>query len=285
MIRSLMVFCYRLLRYRPFRVFRFSFYRNYDIKKSDDQLLLTRLCYEGHHLEKAVKNDYSETRGKDRAILLEKIAAEVAGRNLGRPHLIHWAETILAEFAAKQERKKMALPQPVDIVDDDLPVSNPDIVRAISNRRSVRFWRPEPVDRESIEKIVEAGMNGPLACNRQALRVGLFENESDTMVLGTAANKSMLSKAPLILYVAVDRRLYYEKYAAALDAGSFCANALLAVEAFGLGGCWMYQCETADQKKYDALRAYYLDEMPATKTAAKFGYTPAYFKKIRSEFC
>ena len=38
------------------------------------------------------------------------------------------------------------------------------------------------------------------------------------------------------------------------------------------------------KKKYDALRAYYLDDMPAREVSAKFGYTSAYFKKIRSEF-
>jgi hypothetical protein len=42
--------------------------------------------------------------------------------------------------------------------------------------------------------------------------------------------------------------------------------------------------KSPEQKKYDALRAYYLDEMSAHEVAANFGYTPAYFKKLRSEF-
>lgn len=42
--------------------------------------------------------------------------------------------------------------------------------------------------------------------------------------------------------------------------------------------------QSPEQKKYDALRAYYLDEMPAHEVAAKLGYTPAYFKKLRSDF-
>lgn len=42
--------------------------------------------------------------------------------------------------------------------------------------------------------------------------------------------------------------------------------------------------QTPKQKKYDALRAYYLDDMSAREVSAKFGYTSAYFKKIRSEF-
>jgi hypothetical protein len=42
--------------------------------------------------------------------------------------------------------------------------------------------------------------------------------------------------------------------------------------------------QSPEQKKYDALRAYYLDDMHAHEVAAQFGYTPAYFKKLRSEF-
>jgi hypothetical protein len=42
--------------------------------------------------------------------------------------------------------------------------------------------------------------------------------------------------------------------------------------------------QSPEQKKYDALRAYYLDGMPASEVVAKFGYSPTYFKKIRSDF-
>ena len=42
--------------------------------------------------------------------------------------------------------------------------------------------------------------------------------------------------------------------------------------------------QSPEQKKYDALRAYYRDAIPAREVAAQFGYTPGYFKKLRSEF-
>jgi transposase len=42
--------------------------------------------------------------------------------------------------------------------------------------------------------------------------------------------------------------------------------------------------QSPEQKHYDALRAYYLDEMPAKEVATQFGYTSAYFKKLRSDF-
>jgi len=42
--------------------------------------------------------------------------------------------------------------------------------------------------------------------------------------------------------------------------------------------------QSPEQKKYDALRAYYLDAMPASEVTTKFGYSVTYFKKIRSVF-
>lgn len=38
------------------------------------------------------------------------------------------------------------------------------------------------------------------------------------------------------------------------------------------------------QKKYEALRAFYVDKIEHKEVADKFGYTPAYFKKLRSSF-
>jgi hypothetical protein len=42
--------------------------------------------------------------------------------------------------------------------------------------------------------------------------------------------------------------------------------------------------DNPDQRKYEALRAFYLDGKSGKEVVQKFGYTPAYFKKIRFEF-
>jgi hypothetical protein len=38
------------------------------------------------------------------------------------------------------------------------------------------------------------------------------------------------------------------------------------------------------QKQYEALRAFYVEGLPANEVAQEFGYSPLYFKKMRSEF-
>ncbi|MCP4213893.1 MAG: hypothetical protein GY765_04510 [bacterium] len=249
---------YRLLKYKSFRVCRFFYYLHSSITKCDNSLLLTRICYEGHHLEKAVKRQNSNTRGKERARRLSRLVEEANKRNCGNQQLLKWAEAIRAAFQLKQETKEMRLER---VTERDTATSEPGVMEALLNRKSIRFWLPRSVKPPVVEKIIEAGLNGPLSCNRQAIRVGVVANETQHMVPGSAANKSMMAKAPLILYIAVDRRMYYEKYAPALDTGSFCANALLAAEALGTAGCWIYQCEAANQRKlrkrFGLSRSYY----------------------------
>jgi nitroreductase len=244
-IMQLIKLLYELFKYKTLRRIKFWFYNSYDIRKSDDELLITRICYEGHHLEKAIKHSFSENLGKDRANRLKKMIEEAKKRNLKQEKIIYWAEELLDKFALRQQEKSRLISQCDAIT---IPSNGNTVIKAILSRKSIRFWLPKLVNRDLVEKIIEAGMNGPSSCNRQAIKVGVKENTVNNIIFGESNNKSMFSKAPLILYIAVDKRLYQEKYACALDAGSFCANALLVVEALGLGGCWIYQCESANQK-------------------------------------
>ncbi|MCP4219235.1 MAG: hypothetical protein GY765_31665 [bacterium] len=176
---------------------------------------------------------------------MSRLLKEAGQRDCGNLPVLQWAEDILAAFQSMRETQKIHL-EPVR--QSDTAGGEPGVMQALANRRSIRFWLPRPVKRPDVEKIIAAGLDGPLSCNRQAIRVGAVENELQHMQQGSAANKSMLAKALLILYIAVDRRMYYEKHAPALDASSFSANALLAAEAMDLGGCWLYQCEAAKQR-------------------------------------
>ncbi|MCK4761639.1 MAG: hypothetical protein KAW12_05520 [Candidatus Aminicenantes bacterium] len=39
-----------------------------------------------------------------------------------------------------------------------------------------------------------------------------------------------------------------------------------------------------EQKRYEALRAFYIDKLSAKQTAKKFGFTTAYFKKLQYQY-
>jgi len=52
-----------------------------------------------------------------------------------------------------------------------------------------------------------------------------------------------------MIYVAIDERLYAEKYSAAMDAAAAIQNMLLMAHYLELGGCWMYLSELTNQNK------------------------------------
>ena len=87
-IMQLIRLLYELFKYKTFRRIKFWFYNNYDIGKSDDELLITRICYDGHHLEKAIKHSFSENLGKDRANRLKKMVEAARKRNLKQEKII-----------------------------------------------------------------------------------------------------------------------------------------------------------------------------------------------------
>ena len=112
----------------------------------------------------------------------------------------------------------------------------------------------------------------------------VVENDLNNIVEGNGTNKSMSEKAPVIIYLGIDERLYPEVYAPALDAGIALQNIVLASHALGLGSCLMYQAESVDQNKlreklgapnyyriYCAVLMGYPDENPTAPGAITLG--------------
>jgi nitroreductase len=97
------------------------------------------------------------------------------------------------------------------------------------------------------------------------------------MVKGDASNASMFEKAPVRIFVAIDERLFFEKYSGALDTGFALQNLILMAHSLGLGTCLIYQGEFVDpvmmekyyhipahMKVYCAVTLGYPDEEPET---------------------
>jgi len=119
----------------------------------------------------------------------------------------------------------------------------------------VRFWLRQPVPRSLLLEVLEAATWAPSAFNRQPWRFCVVENDTRNLATaGDASNASMIAKAPVRIYVAVDGRLYEEEAASVLDAGTAAMNLLLAAHAHGLGACLLYQGELVHQ---EALREYF----------------------------
>ncbi len=118
----------------------------------------------------------------------------------------------------------------------------------ILERRSVRKFTDRPVERELIEKLLEAADAAPSACNKRPLEFYAVTNEEMLARLSKAGLFTRM-KAPLIIVVVgnLGRALpppisdYWMH-----DAGAACENVLLEATALGLGSCW---CGVHPQKR------------------------------------
>lgn len=50
------------------------------------------------------------------------------------------------------------------------------VVKTIMERRSIRKYKPQPVEREKMQTIVECGVNAPNAMNRQPWEIRVVDN-------------------------------------------------------------------------------------------------------------
>ncbi|MBN2559394.1 MAG: nitroreductase family protein [Phycisphaerae bacterium] len=155
-----------------------------------------------------------------------------------------WAQDMMKRYEEYRQTRKKIVEKPSA---DAEPIAT-DIMSVMRSRRSVRFWRRKRVERHKIEAIVAAGTEAPCSCNRMTWRFYVVENDLDQMKDGAADTESMLDKAPVIIYVAIDERLYPQVYAPAVDAGLAIQNMLLAAHALGLGASLIYDTEVVEEK-------------------------------------
>lgn len=118
----------------------------------------------------------------------------------------------------------------------------------ILERRSIRKFKERPVERELIEKLLEAADSAPSACNKRPLEFFAVTNETALAKLSKAGLFTRM-KAPLVIVVVgnLGRALpppmsdYWIH-----DAGAATENILISATMLGLGSCW---CGVHPQKR------------------------------------
>jgi len=108
-----------------------------------------------------------------------------------------------------------------------------DTLEAIHKRRSVRDFTGEPVPRDDIEKIVDAGRMAATGYNRQPWIFIVITDQEMIDKLKVAAR--WMEKAGAIIAVTLDPTTKYwlEDGSAAVE------NMLIASTALGYGSCWL----------------------------------------------
>jgi nitroreductase len=118
-----------------------------------------------------------------------------------------------------------------------------DVFETISARYSVRGYKTDPVDDETLERVLSAARLAPTAANRQAFRLIVIHTAGREEELGRIYPRPWFTQAPLVIAVVAvpgegwrrsDGKLYDE-----VDATIAMDHLILAATSLGLGPCWI----------------------------------------------
>ena len=125
--------------------------------------------------------------------------------------------------------------------------------QVLKNRASVRKFKPDMVEKEKIDAILEAGRICPTAKNAQPQRVFVLTKEEDFEKLGMA--KDGRFNAPVVLLVCSDRGVSWESNIEPgyntweMDGSIAMTYMMLEATNQGLGSCWVRRLDTREIKK------------------------------------
>lgn len=117
-----------------------------------------------------------------------------------------------------------------------------EVIETIKSRRTIRKYKPEPVERKLLEKIIECGVNAPSALNKQSweIRVAetpeLLEEIKEALVSANpdsdpAEVRDCFREARTVLFIANDTTFSFSP----IDCGIFAQNIMLSAYSLGVG--------------------------------------------------
>ena len=139
---------------------------------------------------------------------------------------------ILASVSCAEQQQKN---------DSDMKKQNP-VIENIMARRSIRQYKPEAVARETMDIILECGINAPNGMNRQSWEVRVLDNPEKLAKLKehmVKANPNMkpemvegcFRNAPTLVFVGTDGSYDF----ATIDCGLLTQNVVLSAWSLGVG--------------------------------------------------
>ncbi|MEK7167935.1 MAG: nitroreductase family protein [Patescibacteria group bacterium] len=121
-----------------------------------------------------------------------------------------------------------------------------DISEAIKNRRSIRNFSDQAVDRDLVKKLVEAATCAPSACNVQGWKFIIVDDPEIKKRLVDEGGSVLIGKAPLGVLVVYNNQTHNLDYADHIQSASAAIqNLLLTATDLGLGACWICHLPSA----------------------------------------
>ena len=124
-----------------------------------------------------------------------------------------------------------------------------EVLEAIKNRRSIRRFKPDMIEQEKINQIVEAGLYAASGMNRQPVKILVIKNKEIRDKLSAQKQKidgwrdgnDPFYGAPVVLVVIANKDEGTYIYDGSLVMG----NLMLAAHAVGIGSCWIHRAKEA----------------------------------------
>lgn len=119
------------------------------------------------------------------------------------------------------------------------------VVETIMTRRSVRQYKPQAVEREKMQTIVECGINAPNAMNKQPWEVRVVDNADyingvtelykkvNPKAAEDPAFKNMFRNAPTVVFIGHDTKSESSPF----DCGLLAENMMISAWSMGIGSC------------------------------------------------
>lgn len=117
-----------------------------------------------------------------------------------------------------------------------------DLLELSKRRRSVRWFRQEPVPRELIRKAIDVASMSPSACNRQPFEFRVFDEPElvDEVAALPPGTKGFAHNFPAIVVLVGELRNYYgerDRHLIYIDASLAAMGFVYAAESLGLSTC------------------------------------------------
>jgi nitroreductase len=114
----------------------------------------------------------------------------------------------------------------------------------ITARYSVRAYRPEPIEDEKLQAVLEAARLAPTAANRQPIQLVVLHTAGRQEEIGKIYPREWFVQAPLVIAVcAVSAQAWVRESdrfnARLIDAAIVADHLILAATNLGLGTCWI----------------------------------------------
>lgn len=122
-----------------------------------------------------------------------------------------------------------------------------EVFEAINARTSVRKFKPDPVPKENVEKLLKAALRAPTAGNIQPWFFYVVTNsELKNALAGAALGQKFVASAPVVIVTCAEPEASAKTYGdrgrnlyCLQDTAAAVENMMLAAVSLGLGTCWV----------------------------------------------